>query len=100
MSGVSACPPPRASLLGRYAGGEHYVDARRADELLLLDIIHRTRSWLQVSATPGGFASLYFGSAVLGRAGPSRRSLLFRGLLEFHRRYSVALLAGAARRLR
>ena len=163
MFGVRACPPPAQCLLGRYAGGEHYVDAyttelphavrfedfvtafytstafrperlvlgvvlarpstdaevralaagetdafaawfveaRSADELLLSDLGHRTRSWLHAaSAADGAGTSLYFGSAVVGTGDAGRRSLPFRALLRFHRQYSVTLLAAAARRLR
>lgn len=79
------------------------VEGRRADELLMCDFQNRTRSWFQTQPAPDGGTRLRFGSAVVpvrGADGRKRMSAVFRALLGFHRLYSVALLAAAARRLR
>lgn len=85
---------------------EHFsawtVEARDADQLLLCDFQHRTRSWLMVA--PGsapGTTRLHFGSAVT-RTGKTRAArlgegLVFNCLLWFHALYSRALLWSAAR---
>lgn len=81
------------------------VEAREADQLLLRDYQHRTRSWLMVA--PGsapGTTRLHFGSAVTGagRSAAARRfeSVAFGSLLWFHALYSRALLWAAARGVR
>lgn len=80
------------------------VEAREADQILLCDFQHRTRSWLMVA--PGsapGTTRLHFGSAVTrtGRTLAARlgEELVFTGLLWFHALYSRVLLGAAARRL-
>lgn len=76
------------------------VERRAVDQLLLCDFQGKTRSWLMVEPRGNG-TRLYFGSAVVMRAGTGvgekRMSGGFRALLGFHRRYSRGLL-GAARR--
>ena len=75
------------------------VEAREVDQLLMCDVAGRTRSWLAVEAVGDAGADrtrLWFGSAVVARAGETERSFVWRQLLRFHRLYSVALL-GAAR---
>lgn len=80
------------------------VEARTADQILLCDYQHRTRSWLMVA--PGsqpGTTRLHFGSAVV-RGGQTRaarlgEAALFNGLLWFHALYSRVLLSAAASRL-
>jgi hypothetical protein len=62
-----------------------------------------TRSWFRAEAGEGGVTTLWFGSAVVprrrGPGGEARFSWVFHALLGFHRWYSRALLAAAARRL-
>jgi hypothetical protein len=76
------------------------VERRAIDQLLLCDFQGKTRSWLMVEPRGTG-TRLYFGSAVVKRAGngigEKKMSGGFRALLGFHRRYSRGLL-GAARR--
>ena len=76
-----------------------HVEGRTADELLVA--AGRTRSWFMVepdSAADTPATWLFFGSAVV----PRKRGGLgwqFDALLGFHKLYSRALLAAAARRL-
>jgi hypothetical protein len=76
------------------------VERRAIDQLLLCDFQGKTRSWLMVEPRGNG-TRLYFGSAVMKRAGNGvgerKMSGGFHALLGFHRRYSRGLL-GAARR--
>jgi hypothetical protein len=80
------------------------VEARAASELLLIDYLGRTRSWLAVEPLPPGGTRLRFGSGILRRegeaAGDRAERGLFRLLLPFHARYSRLLLSAAARRWR
>ncbi|MBI3348145.1 MAG: hypothetical protein HY020_13175 [Burkholderiales bacterium] len=81
------------------------VEARRGDELLMHEDSGATRSWFKAEAGTAGTAgtTLWFGSAVvLRRHGPgaeARFGKVFHALLGFHRWYSRALLAAAARKL-
>lgn len=79
------------------------VEARAADQLLLCDVLGRTRSWLMTAADAGGGTRLYFGSAVVPivdrRTVRKRMGFAFRALLGFHHLYSRALLHAAARAL-
>jgi len=80
------------------------VEDRACDQLLMCDIGGRTRSWLMVTADPGGAATrLYFGSAVVPGKRPtaSKRGMgiVFRALLGFHKVYSRVLLRAAHARL-
>jgi hypothetical protein len=65
----------------------------------------RTRSWLMASPSESGSSAtrLHFGSAVVPNTsadtGASSMGWQFRALLGFHRAYSRALLAAAARKL-
>jgi hypothetical protein len=79
------------------------VQARAGDELLMREDSGATRSWFRAEVGAGG-TTLWFGSAVVprrppGPGGEPRFGLVFNALLGFHRRYSRALLAAAARRL-
>lgn len=80
------------------------VEARDSEQLLLCDYSGRTRSWLWAEPITGGGTRLWFGSAVVPRLDPNTgqwsMGLAFRLLLGFHRLYSRALLASAARALR
>lgn len=77
------------------------VEAREERELLLIDYLGRTRSWLKAEALPPGGTRLHFGSGILRRegegAGDRVERGLFRLLLPLHARYSGLLLAAAAR---
>ena len=81
------------------------VEARGEHELLLCDVHGRTRSWLKVSPAHGAEAGtrLWFGSAVVPvadrRTGAPRLGFGFDALIGFHKRYSVALLRAARKRL-
>jgi hypothetical protein len=85
------------------------VEARGADELLLRDFQHRTRSWLMVEelaepvsgALPGSPATrLTFGSGVMHPKGTgSGGGKLFRLLLPVHKIYAKLLLKSAAKQL-
>jgi hypothetical protein len=82
------------------------VEARKAGQLLMCDLIGNTRSWLMVAPQSEGSAPatrLYFGSAVLSRGtkanGEPRMGALFVSLLWFHRLYSRLLLDDARARL-
>lgn len=78
------------------------VEARAEHELLLCDVLGRTRSWLRVQRE-GDATRLYFGSAVVPRRDPATGELQlgrsYELLLGFHRRYSIALLGAARKRL-
>ena len=77
------------------------VEARSDNELLMCDFRGRTRSWFMVAPAGSAGTRLWFGSAVLfgSAAEPESASTdrLFRLLLGFHKLYSRALLASAAR---
>jgi hypothetical protein len=82
------------------------VEAREVDQLLLCDMVGRTRSWLMVAPThgAGGGTRLYFGSAVVPVAavagsGKPRLGSAYRLLLGFHKLYSRVLLRAARARL-
>jgi hypothetical protein len=76
-----------------------HVEDRRADQLLLCDLAGRTRSWLMV-APHGAGTRLYFGSAVVPRAGRTGGlGFAFHALAGFHTLYSRALLSAARSRL-
>ena len=78
------------------------VAARSMDQLLLGDRYGKTRSWFRVVPQASGGTVLQFGSAVAAtrsEAGTPEMGGRFRALLWFHRRYSRALLAAAARQL-
>jgi hypothetical protein len=85
---------------GRFAAWT--VQAREGNELLLQDDTGATRSWFKTEPGAGG-TTLWFGSAIVPRRheanGKPSFSCVFHALLGFHRVYSRALLAAAARRL-
>jgi hypothetical protein len=71
------------------------VEARAKDEVLLVDVSGRTRSWFKVEGV-----RIYFGSAVVPAEPGEDLGWLFNGLLGFHKVYSQALIWAAARKLR
>jgi len=78
------------------------VEERRPDQLLMCDIVGRTRSWL-MTVPDDAKTRLYFGSAVVPvrdpKTGQAHMGRLFDALHGFHRLYSRLLLAGARSRL-
>ncbi len=89
---------------GRASFAAWTVEASAPNQLLMRDVLGNTRSWLMVEPRDdGGATRLYFGSAVVPRAGRDTRQrkpgLRYRALLGFHQRYSRALLAAARTRL-
>jgi hypothetical protein len=70
------------------------VEARSENELLMCDFQGRTRSWF-MTENDGAKTKLYFGSAVVPKAGSASLDFGFRALLRFHKIYSVLLLASA-----
>jgi hypothetical protein len=80
------------------------VEARGEHELLLIDYLGRTRSWLMAELLSSGDTRLHFGSGILRRQGDKPRDRLerglFRALLPFHALYSPVLLGAAARAMR
>lgn len=79
-------------ILDRFAAWT--VEGRSEDELLMCDFMGRTRSWLMLKDN-GAKTQLYFGSAVVPKAGDNSLDFGFRTLLGFHKIYSVLLLASA-----
>lgn len=82
------------------------VEGRTANQLLLCDLLGRTRSWLMSVTTDGGHFSgtrLYFGSAVVPKkTSPSGRKsfgIAFHALHGFHHLYTKALMRSALSRL-
>lgn len=109
LLGLFASRPSTDADAARLAAGEAAnfaawrVEARADDQLLLCDFTGRTRSWLMASPLPDGAGTrLYFGSAVVARAGagPGRMGLPFDALLRFHRLYSRLLLRAAMNGIR
>lgn len=83
------------------------VEARAADQLLMCDLMGRTRSWLMCAESPTAGPTrtrLYFGSAVVPHrvkaSGQRRLNWVFRSLMGFHELYSRVLLRAAVSRLR
>lgn len=78
--------------------------ARNEDQILMLDFMKKTCSWLMVTPVADGGTRLWFGTAVVAAhiADDGRASLGagFDQLMGFHKLYSVALLRAAARGLR
>ncbi|MGH8766517.1 MAG: hypothetical protein ACRET8_12450 [Burkholderiales bacterium] len=74
------------------------VERRAEDQLLLCPVDKRTRSWLMLAPMPTG-TRLYFGSAVVPKAGGASLGATYRALLGFHRPYSKILLHAARSRL-
>ena len=82
------------------------VEAREPRQLLMCDMVGRTRSWFMVAPFAGGeqtFTRLYFGSAVVAvrdrATGTLHMGWAFRALLGFHRIYSRVLLSAAQSRV-
>ena len=82
------------------------VEGRTEDQLLMCDMLGRTRSWFMVAPAPGAGrpgTRLYFGSAVTPMRDPAGGALhmvpTFRALLGLHRMYSRLLLAAARDRV-
>jgi hypothetical protein len=74
------------------------VEKRSENELLMCDVMGRTRSWLMTTNVKGG-TKLYFGSAVIPKAGSESLGFGFQALLRFHQIYSALLLASARSKL-
>ena len=82
------------------------VEERCENQLLLTDIVGRTRSWLMLAPSAGEVRDrtvLYFGSAVTPKVdtGSENSTLgpVFSSLIGFHKLYSVLLLRAARSRL-
>lgn len=82
------------------------VEGRNENELLMCDMVGRTRSWFMVTHTgtpENARTQLYFGSAVVPRKDPktgkSSLGFVYRSLLGFHKIYSVLLLYFARQKL-
>lgn len=79
------------------------TEARTADELLMHEDSGVTRSWFKAEGLADGGTTLWFGSALIprrqGPGGEPKFGPGFHALIGFHRWYSRALLAAAARRL-
>ena len=69
------------------------VDSRAGNQLVMLDFMSYTCSWLMIETRPAETV-LYFGSGIM------RRTLGFRLLLPFHKLYARSLLAAAGAQLR
>lgn len=69
------------------------VDARIGNQVVMLDYLSYTCSWLMVEERPAD-TLLYFGTGIF------RKSFAFRALVPFHRLYARALLSAAGSRLR
>ena len=78
------------------------VEGRSSNQLLLCDMLGRTRSWLMIEATPS-FSRLYFGSAVMPKsksaAGKASFGFAFYALHSFHHLYTKALMRAAQAKL-
>lgn len=83
------------------------VESRSANQLLMADLLGRTRSWLMTTPSSGLPAEqrtcLYFGSAVVpkvdAKTGAFTMGFAFYVLGGFHRLYSCLLLRAACNRL-
>ncbi|MBI3286201.1 MAG: hypothetical protein HYZ65_15315 [Burkholderiales bacterium] len=109
---LAALPSSDAGAQALAAGGASTfaawrVEGRDADQLLMADLLGRTRSWLMASPAGGNPAGrstrLYFGSALVPKLDPSSGRLAmgfaFYALGGFHRLYSRLLLGAACQRL-
>lgn len=74
------------------------VEARTENQILMCDLLGRTRSWLMTISIENG-TRLYFGSAVVPNKHPRSKhyplGFLFHALMGFHKIYSVLLLYSA-----
>jgi len=82
------------------------VENRRENELLMCDMLGRTRSWFMVNQTgtnENPKTQLYFGTGISptikGKAEKSSFGVFFKALLPFHQMYSVLLLYSAKMKL-
>lgn len=82
------------------------IENRRQNELLMCDMLERTRSWFmvnQIGTKENPRTQLYFGTgispATKGKAEKSSIGLFFIALLPFHKLYSVLLLYSAKMKL-
>jgi hypothetical protein len=78
------------------------VDARARNQVLLVDFMRRTKSWLMVAPLGAQHTRLYFGSVVMpARRKTGRPSMgpAFGALVPFHKVYSRVLLGAAAAKL-
>jgi len=82
------------------------VESRNENELLMCDMLGRTRSWFMVihlGMEDSQRTQLYFGSAVVPKkdqeTGKTSLGSVFRALLGFHKIYSVLLLYSARTKL-
>jgi len=78
------------------------VEKRNDHEILMCDMLGRTRSWLMVQHV-NEKTILYFGSAVVpskNRSGKQSLGYIFAALLGFHKIYSVLLLSSAKQNIR
>lgn len=74
------------------------VEGRARDQILLVDFMGRTKSWLMVASLDSTRTRLYFGSAVVpvrDKTGLPRLGSTYSALLRFHKLYSRVLLAAA-----
>jgi len=77
------------------------VEKRNDHEILMCDMLGRTRSWLMVQHAKE-HSMLYFGSAVVpgkSKSGKSSLGFIFVALLGFHKIYSILLLSSAKRNI-
>jgi hypothetical protein len=77
------------------------VEARTANQLLMCDYQHRTRSWLKTEPLDGGRRTkLYFGTVVVPHRPNGRKDQAFGAafhlLVGFHKIYARGLLKAAA----
>ncbi|HEX4970969.1 MAG TPA: hypothetical protein VFV69_07910 [Steroidobacteraceae bacterium] len=78
------------------------IDARARDQVLLVDFMRRTKSWLMVAALDATHTRLYFGTVIMPvrkKTGPPSIGLAFGALMPFHKAYSRVLLGAAAARI-
>jgi hypothetical protein len=78
------------------------VDARARDQVLLVDFMRRTTSWLMVAPLDEMHTRLFFGTVIMPvreRTGPPSIGFAFSALVPFHKAYSRVLLGAAAANL-
>lgn len=82
------------------------VEGRATNQLLLCDVLGRTRSWLMVKSMDSATSRstrLYFGSAVIPKSRSSKGEpsfgIAFHALSGFHRLYTKALMQAAQSKL-
>jgi len=84
-----------------------HVEKRNENEILMCDLVGRTRSWLMVApldTASNARTRLYFGSAIVPtrnwKTGELSLGFVFQALLGFHKIYSRLLLYSAMSRIR